>query len=378
MDFNLTEDQRAFQETARKFAEAEMAPHAAKWDEESIFPIDVIKASGALGFCGMYSPEENGGLSLSRLDSAIILEALAEACPSTAAYISIHNMVTWMLCTWGADSIKDTWALDLTSGEKLGSYCLTEPGAGSDAGSLKTKATKTDDGYLISGSKAFISGAGSTDVLIVMARTGEEGPSGISAFVIPADADGITYGRKEEKMGWNSQPTRGITFEKVHVPHDHLLGAEGEGFKIAMKGLNGGRINIAACSLGGAAAAYKAAHSYIQERKQFGKPIAGFQNTQFKLADMLTDLEAARLMTYRAAHSLDQGQDSAMRNCAMAKRYASDLCFDVVNRALQMHGGYGYIKEYPVERYLRDLRVHQILEGTNEIMRLIIARDILK
>ena len=378
MDFNLTEDQRAFQETARKFAEAEMASHAAKWDEESIFPIDVIKASGALGFCGMYSPEENGGLSLSRLDSAIILEALAEACPSTAAYISIHNMVTWMLCSWGTDSIKDTWALDLTSGEKLGSYCLTEPGAGSDAGSLKTKAVKTDDGYLISGSKAFISGAGSTDVLIVMARTGKDGPSGISAFVIPADADGITYGRKEEKMGWNSQPTRGITFENVFVPHDHLLGVEDEGFKIAMKGLNGGRINIAACSLGGAAAAYKAAHSYIQERKQFGKPIAAFQNTQFKLADMLTDLEAARLMTYRAAHSLDQGQDSAMRNCAMAKRYASDLCFDVVNRALQMHGGYGYIKEYPVERYLRDLRVHQILEGTNEIMRLIIARDILK
>jgi hypothetical protein len=378
MDFDLNEDQIAFQDTARKFAEDELAPHAAKWDAEHIFPIDVIKKSGELGFCGLYAPEDDGGLGLSRLDSAIVFEALAEACPSTTAYITIHNMVTWMICTWGTDTVKSAWAADMCMGEKLGSYCLTEPGAGSDAASLKTKAVKVDGGYEISGSKAFISGAGSTDVLVVMARTGDDGAKGISAFVVPTDLDGISFGKPEEKMGWNSQPTRTITFDNVRVPAENLLGAEGEGFKIAMKGLNGGRINIAACSLGGARAAYKAAVEYVQDRKQFGKTIAGFQNTQFKLADMATDLDASQLMVYRAASSLDKGQPSAIKNCAMAKRFATDVCFDVVDRALQLFGGYGYIKEYPIERYLRDLRVHRILEGTNEIMRVIIARDLLK
>lgn len=377
MNFDLTDDQRAFQSAARAFADKQMAPHAARWDADSIFPIDVIKASGEMGFCGIYSPEDCGGIGLSRLDGVLVFEALSRACPSTAAYISIHNMVTWMMCTWATPAAKQEWAQALTSGQKLGSYCLTEPGSGSDAASLKTRAERVDGGWKLTGSKAFISGAGDTDVLVVMARTGSEGPKGISAFIVPAKADGIIYGRKEEKMGWNSQPTRGISFDGVFVPEQNLLGKEGEGFTIAMKGLNGGRINIAACSLGAAQASIDAALDYIKNRKQFGKAIAEFQSMQFKLADMATNMIAARQMVYRAAVMLDQNAPDAVSACAMAKKFATDTCFDIVNNALQMFGGYGYTKDYPIERYLRDLRVHQILEGTNEIMRVVIARSLL-
>lgn len=377
MHFDLSEDQRAYQQAARDFADAEMKPHAAEWDATAHFPIDVIKKSGEMGFCSMYCPPEDGGMGLSRLDAAIILEELAAACPSTAAYISIHNMVAWMTCTWGTAQLKSEWAADLTSGQKLASYCLTEPGNGSDAGNLKTRAEKVDGGWRLTGAKAFISGAGSTDYLVVMARSGGAGPKGISAFAVDAKAEGIGYGRKEEKMGWNSQPTRGVTFDNVFVPDHHLLGNEGEGFTIAMKGLNGGRINIAACSLGGAQAAYDAARSYVHTRQQFGQPLAGFQNVQFKIADMATRLIAARTMVHRAAVKLDAGAPDAITACAMAKQFASDQCFDIVNDALQLHGGYGYTRDYPVERLLRDLRVHQILEGTNEIMRLIISRSVL-
>lgn len=377
MDFNLSEDQRAFQQAARDFAHAEMSPHAAEWDATAHFPIDVIKKAGEMGFCAMYCPPDDGGMGLSRLDAAIILEELAAACPSTAAYISIHNMVAWMTSTWGSAQLKSEWSAALTSGQKLASYCLTEPGNGSDAGNLKTRAEKVDGGWRLTGAKAFISGAGATDFLVVMARSGGAGPKGISAFAVDAKAEGIHYGRKEEKMGWNSQPTRGITFENVFVPEHHLLGAEGEGFTIAMKGLNGGRINIAACSLGGAQAAYDAARGYVHTRQQFGQSLAGFQSVQFKIADMATRLIAARTMVHRAAVLLDAGAPDAITACAMAKQFASDHCFDIVNDALQLHGGYGYTRDYPIERLLRDLRVHQILEGTNEIMRLIISRSVL-
>jgi alkylation response protein AidB-like acyl-CoA dehydrogenase len=378
MNFDLSDDQRAYQQAAHDFAAAEMAPHAAEWDAAAHFPIDVIKKAGEMGFCAMYCPPDDGGMGLSRLDAAIILEELAAACPSTAAYISIHNMVAWMTSTWGSAQLKSEWAGALTSGQKLSSYCLTEPGNGSDAGNLKTRAEKTDDGWRLTGAKAFISGAGATDYLVVMARSGGAGPKGISAFAVDAKAEGIGYGRKEEKMGWNSQPTRGVTFDNVFVPDHHLLGHEGEGFTIAMKGLNGGRINIAACSLGGAQAAYDAARSYVHTRQQFGQPLAGFQTVQFKIADMATRLTAARSMVHRAAAKLDAGAADAITACAMAKQFASDQCFDIVNDALQLHGGYGYTRDYPVERLLRDLRVHQILEGTNEIMRLIVSRSVLE
>lgn len=378
MFFDLSEDQRAFQQAARDFADAEMKPHAAEWDATAHFPVDVIQKSGEMGFCAMYCPPEDGGMGLSRLDAAIILEELSTACPSTAAYISIHNMVAWMTCTWGTAQLKSEWTAALTSGQKLSSYCLTEPGNGSDAGNLKTRAEKVDGGWRLTGAKAFISGAGATDYLVVMARTGGEGPKGISAFALDAKAEGIAYGRKEEKMGWNSQPTRGITFDSVFVPDHHLLGAEGQGFTLAMKGLNGGRINIAACSLGGAQAAYDAACGYVHTRQQFGQSLAGFQSVQFKIADMATRLIAARTMVHRAAAKLDAGAPDAITACAMAKQFASDHCFDIVNDALQLHGGYGYTRDYPVERLLRDLRVHQILEGTNEIMRLIISRSVLE
>lgn len=378
MHFDLSEDQRAYQQAARDFADAEMKPHAAEWDAKAHFPIDVIKKSGEMGFCAMYCPPDDGGMGLSRLDAAIILEELAAACPSTAAYVSIHNMVAWMTCNWGTPQLKSEWAAALTSGQKLASYCLTEPGNGSDAGNLKTRAEKVDGGWRLTGAKAFISGAGSTDYLVVMARSGGAGPKGISAFAVDAKADGIGYGRKEEKMGWNSQPTRGVTFDNVFVPDHHLLGKEGEGFTIAMKGLNGGRINIAACSLGGAQAAYDAARGYVHTRQQFGQPLAGFQTVQFKIADMATRLIAARTMVHRAAVLLDTASPDAITACAMAKQFASDQCFDIVNDALQLHGGYGYTRDYPVERLLRDLRVHQILEGTNEIMRLIVSRSVLE
>ena len=380
MDFELTEEQRAFAQTARDFALAELAPHAAHWDAEGIFPKEAIAKAGELGFCGLYAPEAAGGLALPRLDATLVFEEMAAVDPSTTAFITIHNMATWMLGTWAQPAVRDHWGPLLTTGQKLASYCLTEPGAGSDAASLKTRAELAGHEYILNGSKAFISGAGATDVLVLMARTGDaaSGAGGISAFVVPADAPGITYGKKEHKMGWNSQPTRTISFDNVRIPANHLLGREGEGFKIAMKGLDGGRINIATCSVGAAQGALNAAQQYMHDRKQFGKSIASFQALQFKLADMATELVAARQMVRLAASKLDAGARDASTYCAMAKRFATDAGFNVVNDALQLHGGYGYIREYPLERLLRDARVHQILEGTNEIMRVIIARRMLE
>ena len=377
MDFELSEEQSAFAASARAFAQAEFAPHAARWDAESIFPKAAIAQAGELGFCGLYAPERIGGLALPRLDATLVFEEMAAIDPSTTAFITIHNMATWMLGTWGSDAVCERWGQDLTAGRKLGSYCLTEPGAGSDAASLKTRAERDGDAYVINGGKAFISGAGATDVLVLMARTGGPGAGGISAFAVPADAPGISYGKKEHKMGWNSQPTRSISFDNLRIPADHLLGAEGEGFRIAMKGLDGGRINIATCSVGAAQGALDAARRYLQERQQFGKPLASFQALQFKLADMATELVAARQMVRLAASKLDAGDKDASTYCAMAKRFATDAGFNVCNDALQLHGGYGYLAEFPLERLVRDTRVHQILEGTNEIMRVIVARRLL-
>ena len=379
MNFELSQDQQAFADTARAFAQAELAPHAAQWDREAHFPREAIAKAGELGFCGLYAPESAGGLALPRLDATLVFEELAAVDPSTTAFITIHNMATWMLGTWATDAVREQWGELLTSGQKLASYALTEPGAGSDAASLKTRAELVGNEYIINGSKAFISGAGSTDVLVLMARTGDaqSGASGISAFAVPANAEGISYGKKEEKMGWNSQPTRVINFDNVRIPANHLLGKEGEGFKIAMKGLDGGRINIATCSVGAAQGALTQAQQYMQERKQFGKPIASFQSLQFKLADMATELVAARQMVRLAASKLDAGARDASTYCAMAKRFATDAGFNVCNEALQIHGGYGYLNDFPLERLVRDARVHQILEGTNEIMRVIIARRML-
>ena len=377
MDYNLTEQQMAFRDLARQFSETELLPYAAKWDSESYFPIDVIRAAGDLGFCALYTSEAMGGLGLSRLDAHIIFEQLAMGCTATTAYMTIHNMVSWMIGEFASDQVKSQWGDGLVSGRQLSSYCLTEPGAGSDAAALKTRAVRDGDDYLISGTKVFISGAGSTDLLLVMARTGQAGAKGISAFAVPASLAGIDYGRKEEKMGWNAQPTRLISFDQVRVPADHRLGAEGEGFSFAMKGLDGGRINIATCSLGTAQQALNTARAYMRQRQQFGRELAAFQALQFKLADMNTELVAARQMVRLAAFKLDQQDPEATAYCAMAKRFATDIGFRVCNEALQIHGGYGYIKEYPLERHVRDTRVHQILEGTNEIMRLIVARRLL-
>jgi alkylation response protein AidB-like acyl-CoA dehydrogenase len=377
MNFDLSEEQRAYQYAARNFATVEIAPHAAHWDAECIFPVEVIQKAGELGFCGMYIPENAGGMGLSRLDASIVFEELAYACPSTAAYITIHNMASWMLASWAKPEVRDQWSHLLASGQKLASYCLTEPNAGSDAASLKTRAELIDGQYRLNGAKAFISGAGSTDLLVVMARTGGDGARGISAFAVPANTAGISYGRKEQKMGWNSQPTRSISFDNVMIPANHLLGNEGEGFKIAMRGIDGGRINIATCSMGAAQAALDAARTYMGERQQFKTRLADFQALQFKLADMVTELVAARQMVRLAASKLDQRAPDASVYCAMAKRFATDIGFTVCNDALQLHGGNGYIREYPLERYLRDVRVHQILEGTNEIMRVIISRQML-
>ncbi|WP_097458739.1 acyl-CoA dehydrogenase family protein [Mangrovitalea sediminis] len=377
MDFNLNEEQRAYQASARSFAEKELQPDAAEWDATGFFPVDVLRRAGEMGFMSLYTAESEGGLGLTRLDSSLIFEELSRGCTSTTAYITIHNMATWMVATFGSDELRETWCPGLTTGQQLASYCLTEPGAGSDAASLRTSARREGDEFVINGSKMFISGAGETDVLVLMARTGGNGASGISAFVVPADTPGISYGRKEAKMGWNSQPTAGITFEDVRIPASNLLGTEGDGFKYAMKGLDGGRINIATCSLGTAQAALERAQQYMLERQQFGRPIGDFQALQFKLADMATELVAARQMVRLAAFKLDQKDPEATAYCAMAKRFATDAGFNVCNEALQIHGGYGYIREYPLERYVRDSRVHQILEGTNEIMRLIIGRRLL-
>jgi alkylation response protein AidB-like acyl-CoA dehydrogenase len=374
---DLSEEQEAFRAAARDFAEKELAPHAAHWDAESEFPREALRKGAELGFCGLYTDEAWGGLGMSRLDSAVVFEEMARVDPSTSAFFSIHNMANWLITRFAKDAVRGYWGPRLSNGEKLASYCLTEPGAGSDAASLKTRAVRDGDSYVLDGSKAFISGAGATDVLVVMARTGEEGARGISAFVVPADTPGISYGRKEEKMGWNSQPTRGISFESVRIPAQNLLGKEGEGFKQAMKALDGGRINIAACSIGAAQGAFDAARRYMGERRQFGQRLADFQALQFKLADMATQLVAARQMVHTAARKLDAGARDATVWCAMAKRFATDAGFAICDEALQIHGGYGYIREYPIERLLRDSRVHRILEGTNEVMRMIIARHLL-
>ena len=378
MDFALSEDQAAFQQAARDFAAAELAPNAAEWDEEKFFPVATLRQAAALGFAAIYVSDEHGGSALGRLDAALIFEELSAADPSTAAFLSIHNMVGWMIDTFGSAEQRAQHLPTLTGMAKLASYCLTEPGHGSDAGNLATKAVRDGDHYVLDGSKAFISGGGVSDLYAVMVRTGEAGPRGISCVLVEKGSPGLSFGKPERKLGWNSQPTTIVTFEDCRVPVANRLGAEGDGFKIAMQGLDGGRINIAACSLGGARACLEAATQHLKTRRQFGKPLAEFQALQFRLADMATELEAARLMVHRAAHAMDAKEDGRTMRCAMAKRFATDVCFHIVDEALQLHGGYGYIKEYPVERYLRDLRVHRILEGTNEIMRVIIARHLLE
>jgi alkylation response protein AidB-like acyl-CoA dehydrogenase len=378
MDVELTQEQQAFAQLAREFAQGELAPYAARWDQECIFPVDAFRRAGELGFCGLYAPTEMGGLGLSRLDASIVFEELAAVDPSTTAFLTIHNMAVWMVGTWGSPKLLEQWGEALAGGTKLASYCLTEPGAGSDAASLKTSAQRQGDFYLLNGAKAFISGAGETELLVVMARTGAGGASGISAFAVPADLPGISYGRKELKMGWNSQSTRAITFDNVEVPAHCLLAKEGEGFKLAMKGLVGGRINIATCSVGAAQGAMNVARDYMRGRKQFNKDLTQFQALQFKYADMATQVVAARQMVRLAACKLDADSSEATVYSAMAKRFATDAGFSVCLDAQQLLGGYGYLKDYPLERLVRDTRVHQILEGTNEIMRVIIAQQLLE
>ncbi|MFN2328198.1 MAG: acyl-CoA dehydrogenase family protein [Chromatocurvus sp.] len=377
MDFALSEDQQAYVDSAKAFSDKELAPNAARWDAESVFPKDVLARAGALGFMGMYTPESAGGLGMGRLDASLIVEELSKGCTTTAAFLTIHNMATNMIGKYCNEQTIEAWCPSLVTGEKLASYCLTEPGAGSDAAKLRTRAERDGDDYVINGSKVFISGAGETDVLVVMLRTGDDGAKGVTAVLVPADAEGISYGKKEEKMGWNAQPTRAVTFDNVRIPVSYRLGEEGQGFSIAMEGLDGGRINIATCSVGTAQQALEEAAAYVQDREQFGQSIAAFQATQFKLADMLTELVAARQMIRLAASKLDSRAPEATTYCAMAKRFATDAGFNICNDALQLFGGYGYIKEYPMERHVRDTRVHQILEGTNEIMRVIISRRML-
>ena len=377
MDFTLSEDQRAIQDMARAFAAAEMAPQAARWDAACEFPVDVLRHAASLGLAGVYCREASGGSGLTRLDAAIIFEELAAACVSTAAYLSIHNMVVWMIDRFGNDEQRSRFLPRLLSMEHFGSYCLTEPGSGSDAASLRTRAVRDGDHYVVTGEKAFTSGGSTSNVYLVMVRTGGGGPKGITCLAVEAGTPGLGFGQKEKKLGWNSQPTTAVIFEDCRVPVANRLGGEGEGFRIAMMGLDGGRLNISACSLGGARACLDHSRTYLSERQQFGRRLGEFQALQFRLADMATELEAARLMVHRGAAALDAGDPEATLYCAMAKRFATDIGFKVCNEALQLHGGYGYIKDYPIERYLRDVRVHQILEGTNEIMRLIIARRLL-
>ena len=376
MDFTLSPEQVAIKDMAADFAAAEMEPHARDWDEGSIFPVDTLRQGAALGFGGIYIGEDVGGSALSRLDAAIIFEELAKGCTSTAAYISIHNMAAWMIDRFGSEEQRQRFLPDLCSMSTFASYCLTEPGSGSDAAALRTRAERDGDHYVINGSKAFISGGGVSDIYVCMIRTGADGPSGISCIVVEKDTPGLSFGAQEVKLGWKSQPTAMVLFDNVRVPVANCIGGEGEGFRIAMAGLDGGRINIGACSVGAGQTCLDRAVSYMAERKQFGRPIAGFQALQFRVADMATDLEAARLMLHKAAIMVDAKAPGATRQAAMAKRLATDTGFSVVNEALQLHGGYGYLRDYPIERYLRDVRVHQILEGTNEIMRLIVAREI--
>ena len=376
MDFELSEEQRLIRQMAADFAAAEMEPFAREWDEKSVFPVDMLRNAAALGFGGIYVGEDVGGSALSRLDAALILEELARGCTSTAAYISIHNMAAWMIDAYGDDAQRSRFLPALCSMEKFASYCLTEPGAGSDAASLRTRAVHDGDHYVLNGSKAFISGGGVSDVYVVMARTGGEGPKGISCIVVEKGTPGLSFGAQEVKLGWKSQPTAAVIFEDCRVPAENLVGGEGNGFRIAMAGLDGGRLNIGACSLGAAAASLDRAVAYMKERHQFGEALAAFQALRFRMADCATELAAARLLLHKAATMVDAKAPGATVTAAMAKRLATDTGFSVVNEALQMHGGYGYLRDYPLERYLRDVRVHQILEGTNEIMRLIIARDL--
>ncbi len=377
MDFELSEEQRAFQDVARAFAEAEMAPNAAQWDEECIFPVETLRRAAALGFGGIYLADDVGGSGLGRLDATVIFEELAAGCTSTAAYISIHNMAAWMIDAHGGAAQRKRWLPELSAMRSFASYCLTEPGAGSDAASLQTRAVRDGDDYVVNGAKAFISGAGVSDVYVTMVRTGGAGADGISCLVVEKDTPGLSFGAQEKKLGWRSQPTAMVNFEDCRVPLANRIGEEGDGFKIAMRGLDGGRLNIAACSLGAARASLDAAREHMGQRKQFGRELDKFQALQFRVADMVTDLEAARVFLRQAAGKVDAGTTDATLHAAMAKRFATDAGFEIVNQALQLHGGYGYLRDYPIERFLRDVRVHQILEGTNEIMRLIIAREVL-
>ncbi|HEY7246672.1 MAG TPA: acyl-CoA dehydrogenase family protein [Xanthobacteraceae bacterium] len=377
MDFELTEEQRAMQDTARAFAREEMMPCAAQWDEEERLPIDTLRRAAALGFAGIYVGADVGGSALSRLDATIIFEELATGCTSTAAYMSIHNMVAWMIDAYGSAELRLRFLPDLCSMAKLGSYCLTEPDSGSDAASLKTRALRQHDHYVLDGAKAFISGGGVSHVYLVMARTGDTGAHGISCFLVEKGTPGLSFGAQEKKLGWHSQPTAMVMLDRCRIPVANRVGSEGQGFKIAMRGLDGGRLNIAACSLGGAQFCLDRTVAYMKERKQFGSRLADFQALGFRVADYATTIEAARLLLRRAASALDIGEPAATRLAAMAKRLATDCGFEVVNGCLQLHGGYGYLRDHPIERVLRDLRVHQILEGTNEVMRLIISRDIL-
>jgi alkylation response protein AidB-like acyl-CoA dehydrogenase len=378
MDFSLNDDQRAIEDAARAFAAEELAPHSARWDEEHHFPVDVLRKAAELGFAGLYVQEDVGGSALGRLDASIVFEQLSYGDVSTAAFISIHNMASWMIDRFGSDELRKRYLPRLTAMELIASYALTEPGSGSDAAALSTTAKKDGDHYVLNGSKAFISGAGTSDIYVVMVRTGGPGPKGVSALVVENGTPGLSFGAQEKKMGWNSQPTAQVNFDDCRVPEANRIGQEGEGFRFAMAGLDGGRINIASCSLGGAGLALDTAKAHLETRKQFGNPLKDFQGLQWRLADMATELDAARLMVRRAADALDKRDPKASQYCAMAKRFATDAGFEVANQALQLHGGYGYLRDYPLERIVRDLRVHQILEGTNEIMRVITARELFR
>lgn len=376
--FDLTDDQREIQELARRFTADAITPHAAEWDEKHIFPRDTIKQAAELGFAAIYVSEDSGGIGLGRMESALIMEAMAYGCPSTSAFISIHNMAAWMLDAFGSAELKARFLPDLVTMDKLASYCLTEPSSGSDAAALKTKAVRDGDDYIVTGTKQFISGAGDNDVYLVMVRTGGDGPKGISCLLIERDMPGVSFGANERKLGWHSQPTRAVILDQVRVPAANLVGAEGQGFSIAMQGLDGGRLNIGACSLGGAQRCLDEAIAYTKARQQFGKAVADFQNTQFTLADMATELEAARALLYTAAAKVTANAPDKTRFAAMAKRFATDTGSKVVDQALQLHGGYGYLMDYPIERFWRDLRVHSILEGTNQVMRMIVGRELVR
>jgi len=375
MDFELNEDQRAIQDAAQTFAAEELAPHSARWDEEKFFPVEVMRKAASLGFAAMYASEEVGGTGLGRLDASLVFEALSYGDVAVTAFLSIHNMCAWMIDRFGSDDLRQRYIPRLATMELIASYCLTEPGSGSDAAALSTTAKKDGEAYVLNGAKAFISGAGASDVYVVMVRTGGPGPKGISAFVVEKGSEGLSFGANERKMGWNAQPTGLVHFDNVRVPEANRLGAEGEGFRFAMAGLDGGRVNIASCSLGGARFALDTAKAHLETRKQFGQPLKDMQGLQWRIADMATELDAAQLMVRRAAHAMDIKHPQVTKFSAMAKRFATDVGFEVANQALQLHGGYGYLRDYPLERIVRDLRVHQILEGTNEIMRVIVARE---